>query len=131
MTSNPKTGLVTLPEVVTGTLAEKFSKISLYNQHTDFEYGSASNSNSTPPWVIACEPAPDPSCEMIPLHQHFLYGLGNASRAHVEAFAARRAGKEIASDYSSDSNPASGYCRMDLPGPTTSVGTRTDYSVGP
>jgi hypothetical protein len=22
------------------------------------------------------------------------------------------------------------YCRMDLPGPTTSVGTRTDYSVG-
>jgi hypothetical protein len=24
-----------------------------------------------------------------------------------------------------------GGCRMDLPGPTTSVGTRTDYSVGP
>jgi hypothetical protein len=24
-----------------------------------------------------------------------------------------------------------GACRMDLPGPTTSVGTRTDYSVGP
>jgi hypothetical protein len=22
-------------------------------------------------------------------------------------------------------------CRMDLPGPTTSVGTRTNYSVGP
>jgi hypothetical protein len=22
-------------------------------------------------------------------------------------------------------------CRMDLPGPTTSVGTRTEYSVGP
>jgi hypothetical protein len=22
-------------------------------------------------------------------------------------------------------------CRMDLPGPTTSVGIRTDYSVGP
>jgi hypothetical protein len=22
-------------------------------------------------------------------------------------------------------------CRMDLPGPTTSVGTKTDYSVGP
>jgi hypothetical protein len=22
-------------------------------------------------------------------------------------------------------------CRMDLPGPTTLVGTRTDYSVGP
>jgi hypothetical protein len=25
----------------------------------------------------------------------------------------------------------SDVCRMDLPGPTTSVGTRTDYSVGP
>jgi hypothetical protein len=24
-----------------------------------------------------------------------------------------------------------GSCRMDLPGPTTSVGTKTDYSVGP
>jgi hypothetical protein len=24
-----------------------------------------------------------------------------------------------------------GECRMDLPGPTISVGTRTDYSVGP
>jgi hypothetical protein len=24
-----------------------------------------------------------------------------------------------------------GVCRMDLPGPTASVGTRTDYSVGP
>jgi hypothetical protein len=23
------------------------------------------------------------------------------------------------------------HCRMDLPEPTTSVGTRTDYSVGP
>jgi hypothetical protein len=23
------------------------------------------------------------------------------------------------------------HCRMDLPGPTTSVGTRTDYSMGP
>jgi hypothetical protein len=23
------------------------------------------------------------------------------------------------------------HCRMDLPGPTASVGTRTDYSVGP
>jgi hypothetical protein len=23
------------------------------------------------------------------------------------------------------------HCRMDLPGPTTSAGTRTDYSVGP
>jgi hypothetical protein len=45
MMPNPKTGLVTLPEVVTETLAEKFGEISLYNQHADFEYVSASNSN--------------------------------------------------------------------------------------
>jgi hypothetical protein len=44
---NPKTGLVTLPEVVTGDLVGKFGEISLYNQHADFELGSDSNSNST------------------------------------------------------------------------------------
>jgi hypothetical protein len=38
MPPNPKTGLVTLPEVVTGDLAGKFGKISLYNQHTDFAW---------------------------------------------------------------------------------------------
>jgi hypothetical protein len=47
--SNPKTVLVTLPEVITGTLVGKFGEIWLYNEHTDFEYGSASNSNSTSP----------------------------------------------------------------------------------
>jgi hypothetical protein len=109
MTPNPKTGLVTLPKVITGTLIGKFGEISLYNQHADFEYGSVSNSNSTSPWVIACEPATKPSCEIAPLHEHFPYGLCNASRAHAEALVARRAGKEIVSDYSSDSNPASSY----------------------
>jgi hypothetical protein len=109
MAPNPKTGLVTLPEVIMGNLAGKFGEISLYIQHTDFESGSASNSNSTPPWVTACESATEPSCADAPLHEHFPYGLCNASRAHVEALAARRAGKEIISGYSSDSNPASGY----------------------
>jgi hypothetical protein len=109
MTPNPKTGLVTLPEVITGNLAGKFGVISLYNQHTDFESGSASNSNSTSPWVIACKSAAEPSCADALLHEHFAYGLCNASRVHAEALAARRAGKEIVSDYSSDSNPASGY----------------------
>jgi hypothetical protein len=37
MSPNPKTGLMTLPEVVTGDLAGKFGEISLYNQHADFE----------------------------------------------------------------------------------------------
>jgi hypothetical protein len=109
MTPKPKTGLVIFPEVITGNLAEKFGEVSLYNQHADFESGSASNSNSTSPWAIACEPATEPSCADVPLHEHFPYGLCNASRAHAEALGARRAGKEIVSDYSSDSNPASGY----------------------
>jgi hypothetical protein len=109
MAPNPKTGLVTLPEVIMGDLAGKFGEISLYNQHVDFESGSASNSNSTSPWVIACESATEPSCVDTPLHEHFPYNLCNANRAHAEPLAARQAGKEIVSDYSSDSNPTSGY----------------------
>jgi hypothetical protein len=64
---------------------------------------------ATSPWVIACEPATEPSCADIPLPENFPYGLCNASRAHAEALAARRAGKEIISDYTSDSNPVSDY----------------------
>jgi hypothetical protein len=109
MPPNPKTGLVTLPEVITGDLAGKFGEISLYNQHADFELGSDSNSNSASPWAIACEPAIEPSCADSPLHEHFPYGLCIASKAHAKALSARRVGKEIASEYDSDSNPISGY----------------------
>jgi hypothetical protein len=109
MTPNPKTGLVMLPEVITGDLAEKFGEISLYNQHADFEFGYASNSNSTSPWVIACEPATQPSCADFPLYEQFPYGLCNSSKAHAKALTACRAGKEIVSEYDSDSNPAAGY----------------------
>jgi hypothetical protein len=109
MTPNLKTGLVTLPEVITGDLSGKFGEISLYNQHADFEYGSTSNLYSTSPWAIACKPATEPSCADNPLHEHFPYSFCNASRAHAEALIARRAGKEIVYDYTSDSNPASGY----------------------
>jgi hypothetical protein len=98
MKPNPRTGLVTLPKVITGDLAGKFGEISLYNQHADFESGSASNSNSTSLWVTACESATEPSCADTPLHEHFPFGLCNASRAHVEALVERRAGKEIVSD---------------------------------
>jgi hypothetical protein len=45
----------------------------------------------------------------LPLLEHFPYGLCNASKAHAKALTACRAGKEIVSDYTSDSNPASGY----------------------
>jgi hypothetical protein len=109
MPPNPKTSLVTLPEVVTDDLAGKFGEISLYNQHMDFELRSDSNSNSTSPWAIACEPAIEPSCADSPLHEHFPYGLCIASKAHAKALSARRAGKEIASEDDSDSNPISGY----------------------
>jgi hypothetical protein len=53
---------VTLPEVVIGELAGKFGEISLFNHHAGkFELESASNSNSTSPWAIACETAAQPS----------------------------------------------------------------------
>jgi hypothetical protein len=109
MTPNPRTGLVTLPKVIMSNLARKFGEISFYNQHVDFESGSASNSNSTFPWVIACESATELSCVDAPLHEHFPFGLCNASIAHAEALIAHRAGKEIVSDYASDSNLGSGY----------------------
>jgi hypothetical protein len=109
MAPNLSTGLVTLPEVITGELARKFGEISLYNQHVDFEFGSTSNSNLTSPWAIACEPATEPSCADFPLHEHFPYGICNASKAHANALTTRWAGKEIVSDYASDSNPISGY----------------------
>jgi hypothetical protein len=109
MPPNPKTGLVTLPEVVTGDLAGEFGEILLYNQHTDFELGSDSNSNSTSPWAISCETVIEPSCADSPLHEHFPYGLCIANKAHAKALSARRARNEIVSEYNSDSNPVSGY----------------------
>jgi hypothetical protein len=109
MAPNPKTGLVTLPEVVAGNLIGKFGEISLYNQHADFELGSTSNSNSTSPWAIVCESATQPSCADSPLHEHFPYDLCNVSRAHAKALTARRAGKKIVPEYNSDSNTVPGY----------------------
>jgi hypothetical protein len=109
MPPNPKTGLVTLPEVVTGDLTRKFSEILLYNQHADFELGSDSNPNSTSLWAIACESAIEPSCADSPLHEHFPYGLCITSKAHAKDLSACRAGKETVSEYNLDSNPVSGY----------------------
>jgi hypothetical protein len=108
MTPDPQTGLVTLPEVVTDPLVKKFGDFSLCNQVADFEIGSASNSNSTSPWIESCEQAPEPSCETVLLHEHFPYGLYNSSRAHAEALSARQVGNEIVSEYSSDSDVALG-----------------------
>jgi hypothetical protein len=109
MSPNPETGLVALPEVVTGNLAGKFGEISLYNQHADFELGSDSNSNSTSPWAIACEPATQPSRAASPLCERFARGPRNVSRAHSKAPTTRRACKEIVPEYNSDSDTAPSY----------------------
>jgi hypothetical protein len=109
MSPKPKTGLVTLPEVVTGELASKFSEISLFNQHADFELGSASNSSSTSPWAIVCEPATQPSHVNSPPRERFTRSPRNVSRAHKKAPTTRRAGKEPVPEYDSDSDTAPGH----------------------
>jgi hypothetical protein len=108
MPPNPKTGLVTLPEVVTGELAGKFGKISLFNHHADFELESASNSNSTSPRAIACEPSAQPS-QAVPSHrERSARGPRTLSRARTGAPSSRRAGKEPVPEYNSDSDTAPG-----------------------
>jgi hypothetical protein len=109
MSPNTETGLMTLPEVVTGNLAGKFGEISLYKQHADFELGSDSNSNSTFLWAIAREPATQPSRAASLLRERFARGPRNVSRAHSKAPTMRRAGKEIVPEYDSDSNTVLGY----------------------
>jgi hypothetical protein len=100
MPPNPETGFVMLPEVITGDLAGKFGEISLFNQHADFELGSASNSNSTSPWAIVCEPA---------ARERSTHGPRNHCKARMEAPSARRAGKEPVPEYNSDSNTVPGH----------------------
>jgi hypothetical protein len=100
---------VTLPEVVTGELAGKFGEISLFDQHADFELGSASNSNSTSPWDIACEQAIQPSHVVSPPRERSTRGPRNLSRARTEAPSARRAGKEPVPEYNSDSDTTPGH----------------------
>jgi hypothetical protein len=109
MPPNPETDFMTLPEVVTGELAGKFGEISLFDQHADFELESASNSNSTSPWAIACEPASQPSHVFSPPHERSTCGPRNLSRARTEAPSSRRAGKEPVPEYNSDSDTAPGH----------------------
>jgi hypothetical protein len=124
---------VTLPEVVTGNLAKKFSEISLYNQHADFELGSDTNSNSTSPWVIACEPDTQPSRAASPLREHFARGPRNVSRAHSKAPTTRRASKEIVPEYDSDSDTIPGYNSDSNPlsPASTRIPPTSSTSVGP
>jgi hypothetical protein len=109
MPPNPKTGFMTLPEVVTGELTGKFREISLFDHHADFELESASNSNSTSPWAIACEPATQPSHVVPPPRERSTRGPRILSRARKEAPLSRRAGKEPVPEYNSDSDTAPGH----------------------
>jgi hypothetical protein len=109
MPPNPENGLVTLSEVVTGELAGKFGEISLFDQHADFKLGSASNSSSTSPWAIVCEPATQPSHLDFPPRECFARGPRNVSRAHTKAPTTRWADKEPVPEYDSDSDTAPGY----------------------
>jgi hypothetical protein len=119
MQPNPKTGSMTLPEVVTSELAGKFGEISLFDQHADLEPGSASSANSTSPWATVCEPTTQPSHVVSPPRERSTRGPRNLRRARTEAPSARRAGKEPIPEYNwdsdtvpghaSDSNPLSGF----------------------
>jgi hypothetical protein len=109
MLPNPETGFVTLPKVVTGELAGKFGEISLFDHHADFELESASNSNSTSPWAIACEPATQPSHVVPPPHERSTCVPRVVSRARTEAPSSRWAGKEPVLEYNSDSDTAPGH----------------------
>jgi hypothetical protein len=109
MAPNPETGFVTHPEVVTGELAGKFGEISLFDQHVDFELGSASNSNSTSPWAIACEPATQPSHVVSHPRERSTRAPRSLSRACTEAPSSQWAGKEPVPEYNSDSDTAPGH----------------------
>jgi hypothetical protein len=109
MPPNPETGFMTLSEVVMGELAGKFGEISLFDQHADFELGSASNSNLTSLWAIVCEPTTQPSHVVSPPCERSTHGLLNLSRARTEAPPTRRAGKEPVPEYNSDSDTAPGH----------------------
>jgi hypothetical protein len=125
MPPNPKTGFVTLPEVVTGELAGKFGEISLFNHHADFELESASNSNSTSPWAIACKPATQPSWAVPSPRERSARGPRTLSRARTGAPSSRRASKEPVPEYNSDSDIAPATLRTPALSPSS---TRTPHT---
>jgi hypothetical protein len=121
---------VTLPAVVTGELAGKFGEISLFDHHADFELESASNSNSTSPWAIACEPAAQPSHVVPPPRERSTRGPRILSRTRTEAPSSRRAGKEPVPEYNSDSDTAPATPRTPTPSPGSTRIPRTSSTSG-
>jgi hypothetical protein len=116
---------VTLPEVVTRELTGKFVEILLFNHHADFEIESASNSNSTSPWAIACEPAAQPSHAVPPLHERSTRGPRIPSLARTGAPSSRRAGKEPVPEYNSAPTPPPATLRTPTLSPSS---TRTPHT---
>jgi hypothetical protein len=127
MPPNPKTGLVTLPEVVTGDLTGKLGEISLYNQNTDFELGSDSNSNSTSPWAIACELAIEPSCADSPLHEHFHTASASLARPTRRLSPHAELGRRSPPSTTRTPTPSPATTRT----PTSSTSERTRMSPSP
>jgi hypothetical protein len=121
---------VTLPEVVTGELVGKFGEISLFNQHVDFELESASNSNSTSPWAIACKPATQRSHVAPPSRERSARGPRVLSRARTEAPYSRRASKEPVPEYNSDSDTAPAMLRTPTPSPGFTRIPHTSSTLG-
>jgi hypothetical protein len=121
---------VTLLEVVTGELAGKFGEISLFHQHADFELESTSNSNSTSPWAIACEPAAQPSHVVPPPRERSTRGPCILSRARTEAPSSRRAGKKTVPEYNSDSDTAQATLRTPTPSPASTRTLRMSSTSG-
>jgi hypothetical protein len=119
---------VTLPEVITGDLAEQFSEISLYNQHTDFESRSASNSNSTSSWVTACESATEPSCA--DAHSTSTSRLLSATLAGLMRKLSLRAGPARKSSPATPRTPTPAPATTRTP-PTSSTSGRTLTSPSP
>jgi hypothetical protein len=69
--------------------------------------------------------------EYLPASGCFKYSWGLLACSTRGRLKTTRQGRQDYSKLSYSTTKYSGACRMDLPGSTTSVGTRTDYSVGP
>jgi hypothetical protein len=121
---------MTLPEVVTGELAGKFGEISLFDQHADFKLGSASNSNSTSPWAIVCEPATQPSHVDSPPRERFTRGPRNVSRAHTKAPTTRRAARSPYPSTTRTPTPPPATPRTPTPSPASTRIPRTSSTSG-
>jgi hypothetical protein len=121
---------MTLPEVVTGELAGKFGEISLFHHHADFELESASDSNSTSPWAIACEPATQPSHVVSPPRERSTRDPRIVSRARTEAPSSRWAAKSPYPSTTGTPTPPRATLRTPTPSPGSTQIPHTSSTSG-